>query len=211
MINISTRVLGIGSWVCSLIMWTLIFINLTSFLHLRGRSSCFLMSLVAWRQRPASHTLQQSDWHHCADVTKEKPGTKERPWGGVSLALYSSYRLMMEWQHSSFPPRLYLSCTLSPCSTERRKRTETWRAADDPQKYTTMLTVCCSCSMHEHRVGVQSEKLALSFPRTRRIISPHHEAPCFLSEEWKGWSKRPWSPAQFTGDQLCQRLSCWCF
>lgn len=40
----------------------------------------------------------QSDWHFCANFTKERPLTKERPWGIVSLALYVSYRRMMEWQ-----------------------------------------------------------------------------------------------------------------
>lgn len=74
--------------------------------------SCSVMSVVAWRHLPASRSPQQSDWHLCANLTKERPATKERPWGSVSLALYSSYRRMMEWQHFSFSMQLYLLRTL---------------------------------------------------------------------------------------------------
>lgn len=74
--------------------------------------SCSVMSVVAWRHLPASRSPQQSDWHLCANLTKERPATKERPWGSVSLALYSSYRRLMEWQHFSFSMQLYLLRTL---------------------------------------------------------------------------------------------------
>lgn len=121
----------VRQWLCTSNFWSLddvkwrqIFLGshislftcppIISLLYLHCNLSCFVMSVVAWRHLPASRSPQQSDWHHCVDLTKERPATKERPWGSVSLALYSRSRWMMEWQYFSFSLQLYLSCTLPP-------------------------------------------------------------------------------------------------
>lgn len=165
-----------------------------SLLHLHCSFCCFsVMSVVAWRLLPASRFLQQSDWHLCANLTKERPATKGRPWGSISLALYS-YRWLMEWQHFSFPLQLYLSCPplLHIWALTEISRKAKWSAffkkGTNHQKIKTLLldsmsetvlTLCCLCEW-----ALRRQKLALTFSP----LSDENTSCVFSlkNEEWKG-------------------------
>lgn len=159
------------------------------------------MSVVAWRHFPASRRPQQSDWHHCANLTKERPATKERPWGSFSLALYSSYRRMMEWQHFSLPLWLYLSCTPPPaylCDQNCQTDQEWIKKRTNHRKIQTFFLIVCvkqcwrcavSAAYRNREWALRRQKLASTFLRccwmkTQRIISLHHGA-CVFSQRMK--------------------------
>lgn len=185
-------------------------------LSLTPSSTCIVisvMSVVAWRHFPASRSPQQSDWHLCANLTKERPATKERPWGSVSLALYSSYRRMMEWQHFSCPLQLYLSCRLpshaylstSNCQRYQVEENEWIKNEKNHQKIQnisldctceTMLTLYCICSIQELWVGVQKTEVGIDFSSGVGVAGWKHRGlfhfimkllMCSLSEKDKEW------------------------
>lgn len=86
------KALIFSPWSLDDVKWRQIFFEgaIISLLYLHCNFPCFLMSVVPRRRLSASHSSQQSDGHLCAKLTKEGPATKERPWGSVSPALYSS-------------------------------------------------------------------------------------------------------------------------
>lgn len=164
-------------------------------LSLTPSSTCIVisvMSVVAWRHFPASRSPQQSDWHLCANLTKERPATKERPWGSVSLALYSSYRRMMEWQHFSCPLQLYLSCRLpshaylstSNCQRYQEEENEWIKNEKNHQKIQKFLLIvhvkqCWLCTVSAAYRNCEwvfrRQKLASTFPPVLVLLDENTE------------------------------------